>query len=297
MVYKDEKTLIITSISQHCEQLFIEWLVSLRTLGNYHGKVMALDYGMGNQVKMPAMKLGAKLYHCKKPSIEENIVNYRFVDMLPIIKQQYQQYKIAHFDTDIWFTGEISELFNELDEVSGCLYAVECRTELPNAGRGPQDSQTLERNVAKVDQVIRHWKGHVNGGFVAAQYQSFVDKLTTMQNAYANGWRIDCWGVDQYLINVLFDLNRDRANGNRWNCSIREVIKKEGEFYHIKNSDMLFQNGRWVLDKRKKIHVEKVVGLHLNIGTKQKERFSKIHPGLFYHTISDIKKRQISIEA
>ena len=65
MVSKDEKTLILTSASETCEELFIEWLVSLRTLGNYHGKVMALDYGIGNRAKMLATKLGAKLYHCK----------------------------------------------------------------------------------------------------------------------------------------------------------------------------------------------------------------------------------------
>jgi len=96
---------------------------------------------------------------------------------------------------------------------------------------------------------------------------------------------------DRYLVNVLFDFDRDRANGNRWNCTIKEVIKKDGEFYHIKNSNMLLQNGRWVLDKRKRIRVEKVVGLHL-VGPEKKERFRKFHPGLFHRTISDIENRQ-----
>jgi hypothetical protein len=95
-------------------------------------------------------------------------------------------------------------------------------------------------------------------------------------------------------MNVLFDLDHDCANGNRWNCSIREAIKKGGEFFHIKNSDMLFQDGRWIL---KKIHVEKVVGLHLNTIQKKKERFRKYHPGLFFRTISDIENRQRCLEA
>ena len=287
MVYKDEKTLIITSISQHCEQLFIEWLVSLRTLGNYHGEVMVLDYGIGNRAKTLATKLGAQLYRCKKPNPEKAIVNYRFVDMLPIIEQNYRQHTIAHFDADIWFTGEISELFNEVNEVPGCLYSVECRPEFIPLGRGPQDSKTLKRNRAKVDQVVRHCKGHINGGFVAARYQTFVDKLIAIRTAFDNGWNISRWGGDQYLVNVLFDFDRDRANGNRWNCSIKEVIKKNGEFYHIKNSDMLLQNGRWILDKRKRIRLEKVIGLHLNLGLKkEKERFSQLHRALFRRIIS-----------
>jgi len=300
MVSKDEKTLIFTIASQHCEELFIEWLVSLRTLGNYHGKVMALDYGIGNRAKLLATKLGAKLYRCKMPIIERTIVDYRFVDMLPIIEQHYRQYKLAHFDADIWFTSEISELFNELNDVPGCLYSIECRSELPHGFRGPQDSQTLKRNKARVDQLVRHCKGHINGGFVAGRYQPFVDKLIAMRTAFDNGWVIG--RVNQYLINVLFDFDRDRANGNRWNCSIREAIKKGGEFFHIKNSKMLFQNGRWILDK---IHVEKVVGLHLNTGRRKKigasiektERFRKFHRELFHRTISDIENRQINLEA
>jgi hypothetical protein len=291
MISKREKVLILTIASQRCEKLFIEWLVSLRTLGNYHGEVLVLDYGIGHRERGLATKLGAKLYRCKMPIIERTIVDYRFVDMLPIIEQHYQQYKIAHFDADIWFTSEIGELFNELNEVPGCLYSIECRTILPNGGRGPQDSQTLKRNIAKVDQVIRHCKGHINGGFVAARYQSFVDKLTAMRTAFANGW--DIYRVNQYLMNVLFDFDRDRANGNRWNCSIGEAIKKGGEFYHIKNSDMLLRNGRWILDN---IHVEKVVGLHLNTGKKKTERFSKFYPTLFRRTISDIENRKINLE-
>jgi len=295
MVYKDEKTLILTSISKNSEQQFIEWLVSLRTLGNYHGKVMALDYGIGNRTKMLATKFGAKLYHCKKPTIEKTIVNYRFVDMLPIIEQHYRQHKIAHFDADIWFTGEINELFNEVDDVLGCLYAVECRRYLMFGG-GPQDSQTLKRNVAKVDQVIRRCKGHINGGFVAARYQPFIDKLSAMRTTFAtNGWDLNAWGVNQFMLNVLFDFDRDRANGNRWNCSIKEVIKKDGEFYHIKNSEMLLQNGHWILDKRKRIRLEKVIGLHL-LGPKKTERFRKFHPGLFHRTISNIENRQSNSE-
>jgi len=136
----DEKTLILASASQHCENLLIEWLASLRTLGNYHGKVMVLDYGIGNRVKMPVTKLSAQLYPCKKPNPEKIIVNYRFVDMLPII-EQYRQHKIVTFDADIGFTSDIGELFNEIDEVPGCLYSVECRSKLFNEGRGPRGSK------------------------------------------------------------------------------------------------------------------------------------------------------------
>ncbi len=291
MVSKGEKKLIFTIASQHCEKLFIEWLVSLRTLGNYHGEVMALDYGISNRAKMLATELGAQLYRCKMPTIERSIVDYRFVDMLPIIEQHYRQYKLAHFDADIWFTSEIGELFNELDDVPGCLYAIECRSKLPHGFRGPQDSETLKRNVARVDRLVKYCKGHLNGGFVAGRYQSFVDKLIAMRTAFDNGWVIQ--RSNQYLINVLFDFDRDRANGNRWNCSLGEALEKDGQFYHIKNSDMSFRNGRWILEK---IHVEKVVGLHLNTGREKTQCFSKFHPGLFRRTISAIDKHRRYLE-
>ena len=53
-----------------------------------------------------------------------------------------------------------------------------------------------------------------------------------------------------------------------------------------------------------KIHVEKVVGLHLNDGRRKKigsgskktKRFRKYHPGLFLRTISDIENRQRYLE-
>jgi hypothetical protein len=53
-----------------------------------------------------------------------------------------------------------------------------------------------------------------------------------------------------------------------------------------------------------KIHVKKVVGLHLNTGTRKKigavikktERFRKFNPGLFLRTIFDIENRQINLK-
>ena len=285
-VSKCEKTLIFTSASQKCDQLFIEWLVSLRTLGNYHGEVLVLDYGITNETRTLATKLGAQLYRQKTTDRrEEGIVNYRFVDVLPIIEQRYRQYKIAHFDADIWFTGDIAELFNKLDEVPGCLYSVEHCIKLPNAFRGPQDPQTLKWNMVKVEEVIRRSKGHINGGFIAAQYHPFINKLTKMRNAYADGWQIDQWGVDQYLTNVLFNFDLDHADGYRWNCGFKDILKKDGDFYHTKHTGMTLQNGHWVFDKM--IREEKVVGLHLNRNEyKYKERFSKYHSELFRRTIS-----------
>jgi hypothetical protein len=286
MVRQDEKTLIFTIVSPRHEDFFLEWLVSLRTLGDYHGAVMALDYGISDRTGLLATRLGARLHRCRMPEEERTIVDYRFVDMMPILTQHYRQYKLAHFDVDIWFTSEVSELFQEVDEVPGCLFATECRTSLLSGGRGPQDTQAVARNAAKVEQVVRHCRGHINGGFVAGRYQPFVDKLTAMRTAFAQEWEIG--RVNQYLINVLFDLDRDRANGHRWNCSLREAFRKDGAFYHLKNSDMSFRNGQWMLDK---IQVERVVGLHLNLAGIKTERFSKFHPGLFRRTISDVQKQ------
>jgi len=287
MLRQDEKTLIFTIASHRCEDFFLEWLVSLRTLGDYHGEVMALDYGISDRTRLLASQLGARLYRCRMPEEERMIVDYRFLDMLPILEQQYRHYKLAHFDADIWFSGEVREVFQEGDEVPGCLYAIECRSSLKSGGRGPQDAQAIARNADKVDQVVKHCKGHINGGFVAGRHQPFVDKLIAMRTAFMNEWGIS--RVNQYLLNVLFDLGRDRANGNRWNCSMREAIRKDGEFYHLKNSEMSFHNGQWILGK---IHIERVVGLHLNLAAIKAERFSKFHPGLFHRTISTLEKRK-----
>ncbi len=281
----DEKTLVFTSVGLGYDQLCLDWLVSLRTLGRYEGEVLILDYGIRDETRVVAQTLGAQLYRCECAGPKLAIVNRRFVDVLPVLEQRYPQYKIAHFDADIWFTEDVNRLFQELDEIPGCLYSVETRGHLENAGHGPQDKETLDANITKVRKVIVSCKGHINGGFMAGRYESMIGKLAQMRAAYEHGWQVSEFGVDQYLTNVLFDFARDSARGYRWNCAIHEATQKDDGFYHRKLTGMLLQDGHWKCIER--IREEKVVGLHLCGRGEKTETFRKYNRGLFRQTIAD----------
>ncbi len=279
------KTLVFTSASRGDERLLSEWLASLRSLGDYQGEVLVLDYGLSEEGRAMSTALGARLERLQAGHGGEAApVNDRFVDARPIIERHFRRHAIAYFDVTGWFQGTIAPLFDELDRVPGCLYSVRSAARLDPGGYGPPDRTTRASNAAKVTQVISRCKGPIHGGFVAGRYRPFVEKLTRLERAYADGWPADSSGVNPYLVNVLFDFGRDRADGYRWSCSVDEARRREdGSWYHHKHSDMWLRGDRWVVGTTRE---EQVVGVHLP-DRQETERFSSCYPELFRRTIAE----------
>jgi hypothetical protein len=208
-------TLIYTTFkpkTSNYEYLIWEWLISLRTLGNYQGEIVIFDYGMGEDLinRLNNFKLGAPKI-IKLPSREmQTISNYRNIDVIPYL-EQYKGYSFAHFDADIWFQNDINILFEELKEIEGCYFGNEvyrtCRY------RGPKNEE--DYNLQKQIQL----KGFIFGGWIGGRYEPYLNKLKYMKSLFESGWDTNEWGTDQSMVTHIFDFLKDNQNGAKYGLS------------------------------------------------------------------------------
>jgi hypothetical protein len=212
-----EKTVIYTTFYDRDESyanLIFEWLISLRTLGNYKGEVIIFDYGISDEVreKLEGFSLGAPtLIKLNFPPLGAGTIsNWRNIDVIPHL-EKYKGYKFAHFDSDIWFQRDISPLWDELEVVEGCMVGVEngrsCRY------RGPKGGEKYN------EEVHSKLNGFVFGGWIGGKYQSYLNKLNQMKNLWETTWSTDEWGTDQSMITNIADFSIDNFNGLKYGCS------------------------------------------------------------------------------
>lgn len=259
-------TLIYTTFyakNKNYESLIWEWIISLRTLGNYQGEVLIFDYGMSDELisDLKSFKLGApKIIKIENPSESFYISNWRNIDVIPHL-EKYNDYLIAHFDADIWFQTDISILWDELKNIEGCYFGVEtgrrCRY------RGPEDIDVIK----KYDEIQNKLDGFVFGGWIGGKQTSFLNKLRKMKELWDNDWTITEWGTDQSMITYLIDLNVDNIDGIKYGCSYY--------FCKEKLDNLVVDMNRHTY----KYQDEKAIGIHIiafsSVGSDKENDFLK----------------------
>jgi len=213
-----QKTVIYTTFyvkNPSYETLIWEWLISLRTLGNYKGEVIIFDYGMPQSLieELLNFSLGApKIIAIEDPADSGTISNWRNIDVIPHL-EKYKDYMFAHFDADIWFQNDVNLLWEELENIEGCYHGIEtgrtCRY------RGPEDEDTQNNYI----QTQNKLGGFVFGGWIAGKYSAFLNKLNKMKSLWDSTWSINEWGTDQCMITYLYDFNIDNTEGIKYGCS------------------------------------------------------------------------------
>ncbi len=206
------------------ESLIWEWLVSLRTLGNYRGEVIIFDYGMPEELvnKLLDFKLGAPKIIKLEKTHSHNISNRRNIDVIPHL-EQYPDYLIAHFDADIWFQKDVSPLWEDCKKTQGVVVGEEfgrtCRY------RGPKEDEA-EYHQKQIDL-----GGFIFGGFIAGKYEPYLAKLNKMKSLFEGSWEpyIE-WGMDQAMITHIIDPVVDNLEGiiyglSTYFCEVGETIK------------------------------------------------------------------------
>lgn len=261
-----KKTVIYTTFyvkNPSYETLIWEWLISLRTLGNYQGEVIIFDYGMPQSLidKLLNFSLGApKIIHIENPADSINISNWRNIDVIPHL-EKYKDYMFAHFDADVWFQNDVNLLWEELENVEGCYHGIEigrtCRY------RGPED-ELVKQDYYKIQDKLL--KGFVFGGWIAGKYTPYLNKLNQMKDLWDTTWSIDEWGTDQCMITYLYDFKIDNPNGIKYGCSWYYCDVKNKLMIKTKDPNYPFEE-------------EEAIGVHIiafnSIGTDKEEQYFK----------------------
>lgn len=100
------------------EEALVDWLVSLRTLGDYHGPVLVIDGGITSDCTAAVESLGAQ-----RAALEGT--EQPLMSLGPHLERRFRGHKVAAFSPEVWFAGPIEQLFHQLDHIPGCLHAVQ----------------------------------------------------------------------------------------------------------------------------------------------------------------------------
>ncbi len=260
------KTIIYTTFNVKnpgYESLIWEWLISLKTLGKYKGKIIIFDYGMPEDLvtRLNSFKLGAPIIiPIEDPADSGTISNWRNIDVIPHLKK-YKNHMFAHFDADIWFQEDVNLLWEELEDTKGCYVGVEmgrsCRY------RGPEDNIVLE----KYNNNQHKLGGFVFGGWIGGKYNSYLNKLNQMKDLWDNDWGIREWGTDQCMITYLADFEKDNLNGIKYGCS--------WYFCDIREDGIYVDMSKYPNES----HGKKVIGVHIiafnTVGNEKEDEFLK----------------------
>jgi len=218
--------------------LLSEWIISLRTLGNYKDEVVVFNYSHENLYNyLPSKnKLGNFKVVQLDPDINPAFVsNRRNVDVI-VDLCKYSNYSISHFDADVWFQKDINPMFDIVESTEGMCFAIE-RGRSCNFREGSEEYlQLFKDNQQKLN-------GFVFGGWFAGNYKAYIKHLRRMKLMFDEGkWDICMHGADQSMLNVLVDFDKDNFSGLKWAAS---------QYF------CEFDNGSWKLDG------EDVHGFHL----------------------------------
>ena len=287
-----QKLLIITAASEDRIDYLIDFVISLRYLGGYKGEILVLNYGIPETFLSFFRSFDVEFINAETPDVARLIVNHRLSDIYPIIKQRYSKdYLIALFDVDIWFQQDISSLFEEVINMQGCLYASEFRPGFYEfgKGRGPSDPLSEEQNLEKMTAVVKEFDGHLNAGLMAAKSEVFIQKIEQILDSTHKGYDLSVYGMDQYLYNLLFDFEKDKATGKKWNCVLNDVLLEGKEYvvanYKTDNPNRDKKDSGWSVSRG-----EKAVGIHCyNVVSPDKQkrfRFSHLYQDLLKEIIS-----------
>lgn len=254
------KNLIYTTFRPRAEDyeeyncLISEWIISLRTLGNYQGKVILFNYSDQNLFNyLPDKKIlgDFEIIQLEKNLPCHMISNRRNVDVINHLLK-YKGYNFSHIDADVWFQKDINSMFETVKATKGMCFAVEHK-------RSCNFRNGQEKYLDLFNSNINRLNGFIFGGWFAGVYNSYISHLRKIKLMFdEGGWDINMHGSDQSLLNVLVDFEKDDFTGLKWAAS---------QYY------CYFKNGKWKF----KHNDEDVFGIHLvAYGKNRKDSMIKL---------------------
>lgn len=224
------KKLIWTSANDSMGNMLIQWVLSLRSLGNYSGDLLVLDYGLNNYHKEIC-----EYYKVELKPMQRNgfIVNQRYLDIIDIIQNYEPECFVAHFDADIWFQKDINLLFELIkNNKDGCVFSPDASW-YSQVFLGSDKSQEPCYNI-KRDAIKTKYGGTIQGGFSAGLNKNIIQKYNSFKNLFEKKIVKDEYGTDQFAFNLLFDTEKDTGDAHLLNCIGADIVCNNGTWFSKK---------------------------------------------------------------
>lgn len=213
------KNVIITWANDKNKNFLSEFIISLRSLGNYYEKLIVVDYGLPESFKEIFYEDIEYLpYDCS----DLNIETHKLISALDLSKS----YKnVVLFDADMWFQSDINDIFNEIQNSDGIL----CSSEVNPFFFGFQERmfynlKNIDLYIDKIHEIKKRFGAQLNAGFIAGKGEFLFDKFSKFNNMLQNGELKKEWGSDQMFLNIDFDFEKDNAYMTEYNTIITNTI-------------------------------------------------------------------------
>lgn len=193
------------------EDLLIDFLISLRTKGNYRDDILLIVYHEFFSSKFYEVINDLQIKLIRKEGLWTNssyMVVQRFVDTLDIIEHQDID-TVMIFDTDIWFNKNIYGLIDEMPN-RGLLLAPSGPMKFFGH---PKDTEDLRRYLAKISLLYdtNGYRG-ICASFVGGKREPLIQRLRDMREYINRGTYFKAWGLDQFLLTYLANIKNDKIS-------------------------------------------------------------------------------------
>lgn len=225
------KISVVTVVNHRLSRLAVDFLISLRTLGQFDGPVIIGDYGLKNPT---LRKLIQQLEITTTPIKQDDahVPILRWVDLIKVLDSVQTEFVAIH-DVDMWFQRPFEDVFELIPE-SGVLFG-------PGKFKrqvfwGPDELKAEFEQKAQA--ICNKWGGVLNCGFMAAKtgilkaklnkYREYVEPLDLK---VPKSW-------DQSVWQYIFDPEADTLAGHSFNTipkdtSLKSIMNKANQPAHV----------------------------------------------------------------
>jgi ADP-heptose:LPS heptosyltransferase len=233
-VSSENKNVIVTWANDKNKTFLSEFIVSLRTLGNYFGKLIVIDYGLPNMFKE---KFNENIEYLSYDSNGLNIETHKLISALDITRK----YKnVVLLDADMWFQGDINNIFNEIEHSEGILCSSEINPFFFNfQKRMFHNLKNFDLHVDKIYKIKEAFGAQLNAGFIAGKGEVLFNRLSKFISMLENGELKKEWGSDQMFLNIDFDFEKDNGYMTEYNTIITNAVNISNShlgYYDDKNN-------------------------------------------------------------
>lgn len=225
------------------ENMAIDFVVSARTLGEFDGPIMIVDFGITDWFKDKVKDFNVSYYQPRDPK-SKHIINDRFTQYLHMIEDgAVKTDGVVLYDADIWFQRPIYRI-EEFFPKDGVLFAPggdpkrkKKKEELLWPYFGPP--HLAEEYDAKVRFMSDLTGRVISGGMLGGTVPNIKHKLQQYDDFISMDGIVDSWKLETCVLTYIYDKEKDSVGGMNFNSHVlrRMLEDPDREFLRDKTGE------------------------------------------------------------
>lgn len=237
--FATEAAITFCYFDRHFLQLALRHFISLRTLGGYNGKIIALlENGKWEEWELQVLEKLGVTYYILKREPKYHVMIQRFVDIIQVLKElslENIRGPLIHFDADVWFQRKIEPIIQNMSRqiCFGMWHAhdilLKSRYEQYQQKYLKIVSETARRDDQRKGEVVPKG-GMPHGGFHGGPIKQMLERYVQMEQHLKDEIIENKRTNDEISLFISCDPRRDRFDLHKfWTSNPRtiDLVTKE----------------------------------------------------------------------